>query len=47
LADALRDAAGDWAQTPRDDVAIVALRYLPAESAVGDGTGLTVGSATA
>jgi serine phosphatase RsbU (regulator of sigma subunit) len=47
LADALRSEDGKWAETPRDDVAIVALRYLPAESAVGGGAGLTVASATA
>jgi serine phosphatase RsbU (regulator of sigma subunit) len=46
LADALRDEARRWTDTPRDDVAIVALRYLPAKT--GDLTpGLTVGPAAA
>jgi len=42
LADALRDEARRWTNAPRDDVAIVALRYLPAEA-----SGLTVGPAAA
>jgi CHASE3 domain sensor protein len=42
LADALRDEARRWTDAPRDDVAIVALRYLPAEA-----PGLTVGPAAA
>jgi Stage II sporulation protein E (SpoIIE) len=42
LADALRDEARRWTDAPRDDVAIVALRYLPAQA-----PGLTVGPAAA
>jgi hypothetical protein len=42
LADALRDEARRWTDTPRDDVAIVALRFLPAEA-----PGLTAGPAAA
>jgi len=42
LADALRDEAKRWTDTPRDDVAIVALRYLPAQA-----PGLTAGPAAA
>jgi sigma-B regulation protein RsbU (phosphoserine phosphatase) len=46
LADALRDEARRWTDTPRDDVAIVALRYVPAEA--GDRKpGLTAGRAAA
>lgn len=46
LADALRDEAGRWTDTPRDDVAIVALRYLPAHARDLAG-GLTAGPAAA
>jgi serine phosphatase RsbU (regulator of sigma subunit) len=42
LADALRDEARRWTDTPRDDVAIVALRFLPAQA-----PGLTAGPAAA
>src|SRR5581483_11005291 len=46
LADALSAEARRWTDAPRDDVAIVALRYLPAKS--GDlAPGLTVGPAAA
>jgi sigma-B regulation protein RsbU (phosphoserine phosphatase) len=46
LADALRDEAGRWTETVRDDVAIVALRYLPSEAGDRD-PGLTAGRAAA
>jgi serine phosphatase RsbU (regulator of sigma subunit) len=42
LADALRDEAKRWTDTPRDDVAIVALRFIPAQA-----PGLTAGPAAA
>ncbi|HET6868147.1 MAG TPA: SpoIIE family protein phosphatase [Solirubrobacteraceae bacterium] len=42
LADALRDEAKRWTDTPRDDVAIVALRFLPAQA-----PGKTAGPAAA
>jgi serine phosphatase RsbU (regulator of sigma subunit) len=42
LADALRNEAERWTDTPRDDVAIVALRFLPAQA-----PGLTAGPAAA
>ena len=42
LADALRVEAERWTDTPRDDVAIVALRFLPAQA-----PGLTAGPAAA
>lgn len=42
LADALRDEARRWTDRARDDVAIVALRFLPAEA-----PGLTAGPAAA
>lgn len=42
LADALRDEARRWTDAPRDDVAIVALRFLPAQA-----PGLTAGPAAA
>jgi len=45
LADALADEAGRWTEAARDDVAIVALRYLPSEDRIDD-LGLT-GAVTA
>jgi CHASE3 domain sensor protein len=46
LADALRNEAGRWTNAARDDVAIVALRYLPSEAG-GREPGLTAGRAAA
>jgi sigma-B regulation protein RsbU (phosphoserine phosphatase) len=42
LAEALRDEAERWTDKPRDDVAIVALRFVPAQA-----PGLTAGPAAA
>ncbi len=47
LADALRDEAGRWGEAPRDDVAIVAVRYIPTSGGSRHEPGLTVGTATA
>jgi serine phosphatase RsbU (regulator of sigma subunit) len=46
LADALRDESKRWTDAPRDDIAIVALRYVPARAEDLD-PGLTVGPAAA
>jgi serine phosphatase RsbU (regulator of sigma subunit)/CHASE3 domain sensor protein len=46
LADALLDEVGQWTGAPRDDVAIVALRYLPPRHPL-DELSLTAGSAAA
>lgn len=45
LADALRGEAGKWDDARRDDVAIVALRYVPSAHDAPLGPGLTVGTA--
>jgi CHASE3 domain sensor protein len=47
LATAVRDEAGKWAETTRDDIAIVALRYAPSEADEQIRPGLTVCPATA
>lgn len=46
LADALLDEAGRWTGAPRDDVAIVALRYLPSAERIAHRglTGATAGA---
>ncbi|MBV9604550.1 MAG: SpoIIE family protein phosphatase [Solirubrobacterales bacterium] len=45
LADAVRGGEGTWADRARDDIAIVALRFLPSERGVGEAPELTVGTA--
>jgi CHASE3 domain sensor protein len=47
IAQALQHEAGKWGDVPRDDVAIVALRYLPAKRGLHQEPGLTLGSAAA
>jgi sigma-B regulation protein RsbU (phosphoserine phosphatase) len=47
LADALLDEAGRRNGGAQDDVAIVAVRFVPEDDGLGDEPGLTVGTATA
>ncbi len=47
LADALLDEAGRRNGAPQDDVAIVAVRFVPEDDGIGGRPGLTVGTAAA